>query len=202
MYALQLKTKKETETIFRTDECRAEQENKASAHMAYCLCVFLTDFNINRSNGLFRISRIWGPLYQFVLLCLIYWESTESEILRAAAILLSKEMEEGRRMAQAPVNMCPCVCFFEIYQKITCEIFFCLGNNIFCFDIGPKIVRIILRNLQNNQFPVLAFNIQTHKASLSHVNLSILAGDWFFFTRWVTFFRTKWKLVAKYFSFA
>lgn len=40
MYALQLKTKKETETIFRSDECRAEQEYKASAHMAYCLCVF------------------------------------------------------------------------------------------------------------------------------------------------------------------
>ena len=40
MYALQLKTKKETETIFRTDECRAEQEYKASAHMSYCLCVF------------------------------------------------------------------------------------------------------------------------------------------------------------------
>lgn len=39
MYALQLKTKKETETIFRTDECRAEQEYKASAHMSYCLCV-------------------------------------------------------------------------------------------------------------------------------------------------------------------
>ena len=57
MYALHLKTKKETETIFRSDECRAEQEYKASAHMAYCLC-FLTDFNINRSNGLFRISRV------------------------------------------------------------------------------------------------------------------------------------------------
>ena len=58
MYALQLKTKKEIETIFRTDECRAEQEYKASAHMAYCLCVFLTDFKVNRSNGLFRISRV------------------------------------------------------------------------------------------------------------------------------------------------
>jgi len=40
MYALQLKTKKETEVIFRTDECWAEQEYKASAHMGYCLCVF------------------------------------------------------------------------------------------------------------------------------------------------------------------
>ena len=40
MYALQIKTKRETETIFRSDECRAEQEYKASAHMAYCLCVF------------------------------------------------------------------------------------------------------------------------------------------------------------------
>ena len=172
-----------------------------SPHGLLFVC-FLTDFNINRSNSLFRISRVWGPLCQFVLLCLIYWESTESEILRAAVIMLSKEIEKGRRMAQAPVNMCPCVCFFEVYQKITCDTFFYVGSNIFCFDIGPEIVRIILRNLQNNQFPVLAFNLQTHKASLSHVNLSILAGDWFFFTRWVTFFRTKWKLVAKYFSFA
>lgn len=45
MYALQLKTKKETETIFRTDECRAEQEYKASAHIAYCLCVFFDRFH-------------------------------------------------------------------------------------------------------------------------------------------------------------
>ena len=43
MYALLLKTKKEIETIFRTDECRAEQEYN-SAHMAYCLCVFFDRF--------------------------------------------------------------------------------------------------------------------------------------------------------------